>query len=222
VSRLRAQPSLHWLLAALILVVLVGKPLGDLGLVPQHHGMLGALILVFVAGIAGVAPAAGRLRWVIVAIGLLAIAVHFHAFTLPPEDDRIVATASSMLCLVIIGVAALRQALGPGRVTLRRVEGAIIVYLLIGFIFAGAYDLIEAAFPDSFALLADRVSQYTPRGDVLFFSFVTLTSTGYGDQVPVHPVARAVAILEALTGQLYLAIVLARLVSLEIAGRDRE
>ena len=52
-----------------------------------------------------------------------------------------------------------------------------------------------------------------------YYSFVTLTTMGYGDIMPVHPLARALAVLEALTGQLYLAILLARLVSLEIQSR---
>ena len=53
-------------------------------------------------------------------------------------------------------------------------------------------------------------------------SIVTLTSTGYGDFIPINPVARSLAILEAMCGQFFLAVVLARLVSLEIAGRREE
>ena len=53
-----------------------------------------------------------------------------------------------------------------------------------------------------------------------YFSFVTLTTLGYGDTVPVHPVARSLAIAEALVGQLYPAILIGRLVSLQISARD--
>ena len=53
-----------------------------------------------------------------------------------------------------------------------------------------------------------------------YYSFVTLTTMGYGDIMPVHPLARALAVLEALTGQLYLTILLARLVSLELRSRQ--
>ena len=55
----------------------------------------------------------------------------------------------------------------------------------------------------------------------MYFSFVTLTTVGYGDIVPVHRVARSLATAEALTGQLYIAVLLARLVSLEVSGRNR-
>jgi hypothetical protein len=56
-------------------------------------------------------------------------------------------------------------------------------------------------------------------GELIYFSFVTLTTMGYGDITPIHPIARSLAITEALTGQLYIAILLARLVSLELHGR---
>ena len=57
---------------------------------------------------------------------------------------------------------------------------------------------------------------------LLYFSFITLTSVGFGDIVPVHPVAQTLAMLEALIGQLFPAILLARLVSLEIESRQHK
>ncbi len=57
--------------------------------------------------------------------------------------------------------------------------------------------------------------------NLIYFSFVTLTSIGYGDIVPVHPFARALANVEAIIGQLYPATLLARLVTLELEGRHR-
>jgi len=56
-------------------------------------------------------------------------------------------------------------------------------------------------------------------GDLIYFSFVTLTTTGYGDIVPVHPYARSLANIEAVIGELYPATLLARLVTLELKGR---
>jgi hypothetical protein len=92
-------------------------------------------------------------------------------------------------------------------------------YLLIGLIFASLYEVVARLAPDAFAGNVVLRPGQVQGGDFVFFSFVTLTSTGYGDVVPVHPVARSLAMLEAMTGQLYPAIILARLVSLEIAGR---
>ncbi len=87
------------------------------------------------------------------------------------------------------------------------------MYLLLGFIWAHAYELVALWHPGAFAGAVDGSLPWT------YYSFVTLTTVGYGDITPVHPLARAVAVLEALTGQLYLAIMLARLVSLELQSR---
>ena len=111
---------------------------------------------------------------------------------------------------------------GPGRVTLHRVRGAIAIYLQIAFIFAYSYLLLVRVVPNAFApiqVLRDPQSAAPGGYPLVYFSLVTLTSTGYGDIVPVHPVARSLATLEALIGQLFPTIVLARLVTLELEGR---
>jgi hypothetical protein len=73
-------------------------------------------------------------------------------------------------------------------------------------------------FPEAFDGLS--ISD-TPRltANLIYFTFVTLTSTGHGDIVPMHPIARSLANLEAIIGQLYPATLLARLVTLELEGR---
>jgi energy-coupling factor transporter transmembrane protein EcfT len=124
----------------------------------------------------------------------------------------------AMAISVLIG-AILRQIFAPGRITFRRIEGAIAAYPLIGLVFACFYDLLHGLVPAAFLHHGEPARATEQVGSYLFFSFITLTTTGYGDIVPVHPVARSLAILEALTGQLYLAILLARLVSLQISSR---
>ena len=103
-----------------------------------------------------------------------------------------------------------------------RVAGAVLIYLMIGLIFVALYALAGLSLPNAFTGLAsgDRPALLT---DLIYFSFVTLTSVGYGDILPVHPVVRGIANLEATTGQLFPATLLARLVSLEIvhSGRDK-
>jgi len=75
----------------------------------------------------------------------------------------------------------------------------------------GAYDSLNLAFPGAFTTLTQ---QPVRTNELVYFSLTTLTSTGYGDILPVHPLARSLANLEAVCGQLFLAIFLARLVSL--------
>jgi len=91
--------------------------------------------------------------------------------------------------------------------------GAISVYLLLGFTFASGYLLMESIQPGTFTVDAD----HDPDGvvnwsDLLYFSFVTLTTLGYGDMAPVTSQARSLCLLEALLGPLYIAVLIARLV----------
>jgi Ion channel len=102
-------------------------------------------------------------------------------------------------------------------VTFDRILGAIALYVLIGVVWAEAYQLVSIRVPDAYAGIAGG-SGSPDRASWIYFSFVTLTTVGYGDITPVAHAARSLAILEALIGQLYPAIVLARLVSLHVAG----
>jgi hypothetical protein len=214
----RGEHALHPLLLALLVLVLAAKPMVDLGLLPRG-AMAVAMLLTIMAGLVGLAPQAQRLRSLLVVTGVAAMGLQGLALGVAGEETDLGATAGAMLNFALLAFAVLRQSLAPGRVTLRRIEGAIAAYLLIGLIFAGAYDLAAALAPGAFLQNGQPMAAQALGGDFTFFSFVTLTSTGYGDLVPIHPVARSLAILEAITGQLYLVIVLARLVSLEIADR---
>ena len=101
----------------------------------------------------------------------------------------------------------------PGRITYHRVVGAILLYVTIGLVFVALYSLVGAASPNVFNGLTVAAQVSLP-SDLIYFSFTTLTTVGYGDIVPVHPVARSLSNLEAIVGQLYPATLLARLVSL--------
>ena len=123
----------------------------------------------------------------------------------------------SILSVVGMIIVVLWQVYREGPVTGHRVRGAVAAYLLIAILFAYIYIFIAAVDPGSFQLPA-WVSQAGPdRKEVFFyFSMVALTTTGFGDITPIHPLARSLVMFEALIGQLYPAILLARLVSLEI------
>jgi voltage-gated potassium channel Kch len=106
----------------------------------------------------------------------------------------------------------------PRAVSRRRLQGAVVVYLNLALIFASAFSLIWEFGP------ASPVSCRWQTGGTrheMYFSLTTLTTTGYGDIVPVDPFARSLANLESVLGQFYLAITVARLVTLEIEGRRR-
>ncbi len=108
---------------------------------------------------------------------------------------------------------------GPGRVTYHHIMGAILLYLTIAVIFVALFTFIGSAVPKAFSgLVAEDGPELASK--LIYFSFTTLTTTGYGDIFPIHPIARSLCNLEAIFGQLYPATLLARLVTLEIAGRE--
>jgi hypothetical protein len=176
-------------------------------------------VLLSLILLSGAATVWGHRR-LFVAIALvsgMAILVRWTGWLYPPGTtprllDETVLFSLAILCMVI-GV----KVFGAGRVTFDRILGAIALYVLIGVVWAEAYQLIDLQAPDAYAGIA-RGSASLDRSSWIYFSFVTLTTVGYGDITPVAHVARSLAILEALIGQLYPAIVLARLVSLHVAG----
>jgi hypothetical protein len=113
-----------------------------------------------------------------------------------------------------------RQVSREGPVTAHRIRGAIALYLLIAMLFAFLYGLAEELAPGAFIMPRDWSRAASTSGEAFYyFSIVTLTTVGYGDITAVHPLVRSLVMLEALIGQLYPAILLARLVSLEIETR---
>jgi len=111
--------------------------------------------------------------------------------------------------------------LAPGQVTGDKIQGAIAAYILIGMVWATLYVLIDRLHPGSFTDSArgNAVGDVEAE-DLLYFSFVTLTTTGYGDVAPLSAHARSLAILEQLAGTFYIAILIARLTGL-YQGRAR-
>jgi hypothetical protein len=125
-------------------------------------------------------------------------------------------------CLVAVGALGLLASLvlvkvfSAGPITTHRVIGAVVVYLLLGLMWAEAYRL--ASIIDPRCMSGVDWSQIDKRTEstLVYYSFVTLTTVGFGDITPLSPVARSLTIMEALVGQLFPAILIARLVSLSL------
>jgi hypothetical protein len=145
-------------------------------------------------------------------VAAVTVAIHFASWVIPIH--RIWVEIASLVSLTLLFLVVLSQTFRSGPITFHRIQGAVAAYLLLGVIWAVAYSLVDFLRPGSFSGLASAADGSR---SWLYFSFVTLTTVGYGDVLPVHPVARSLAILEAVTGPLYLTILLARLVSLAAA-----
>jgi Ion channel len=178
--------------------------------------------LVFVSGLTATANSrVARITGIIV-FGA-AIALHWVDYFVPRAGLWLPTALGRLVAIVLVTVLVTRHVLRrEGSITIRRIQGAVAVYLLLGLTWAGVYEIIHGVWPGAF-----RFSEPVPETRIDFatslayYSFVTLTTMGYGDITPLHPVARSAAILEALVGQLFPAILIARLVAMELAARER-
>jgi hypothetical protein len=149
---------------------------------------------------------ARNLRWPLL-VGSLVVAVLAAA-----SDSRTVEVLSAawlamvLLTTVVLVVARVLQ---HRVVTLQTIFGALSAYLLIGFFFAALYTALARLDVQSFFAGGQPATSDT----IQYFSFVTLTTTGYGDFTAAGPTSRAFVVLEALVGQIFLVTLVARLVS---------
>lgn len=205
----RSEKGLSVFSGFLLIVVFVLPPL-----LPPGSGrtIIGDAInaLLLLTGVLALSERA--LAWLLLLpAAVVAIAVDLASWIVPVTEPAIRGT--TLLSLVLMLVVVLGQTFRRGPVTFHRILGAISAYLLLGVAWADAYALLALLRPSAFAGAVDSAGGARVW---IYFSFVTLTTVGYGDIVPVDPVARSLAVLEAVTGPLYIAILLARLVSLAV------
>ena len=117
-----------------------------------------------------------------------------------------------MLCFFLLTLKpAIQQTLFAGEITGNSIIGSICIFLLLGLIWTTLYLLVAEFIPGAFSGIgAVNWKQSLP--DVIYFSFVTLTTLGFGDVLPVSPLARFLVYMEAVTGVFYMAIVVSSLV----------
>jgi len=153
--------------------------------------------------------------WLAVLVMGLYIAFEARLLGLDPWVSRVLVDAMAMTFLMWVLVVVLREVFRPTTTELDAVIGALCGFLLILMVFMRLHGLLEALDPGSYQA---NGSPLAASSDVMliavfqYFSTVTLTTVGFGDIVPVMPAARMVTGLEAIVGQLYLAVVIATLV----------
>lgn len=163
-------------------------------------------------------------RSLMIAIALVTPAIlgELAFFVLESKETHWFSAISVGVFLSYVSYVVYRTSVfGKGRITTDRTAGAIAVYLLLGLLWALVYGVVSANDPAALkGLEAFNMEESGAQQDYIYFSFVTLTTLGYGDMSPVSPVAKTLAWFEAVVGQLFLAVTLARLVSLEISHRE--
>jgi len=215
-----------FLLAALTLLLVSSPLLHTLG--PGRHPMLSGIVftVAFAAMLLAAVFAVGRSRSSNLFALLLAIPViALQVVRVWREGDSVAIAAhvAALLFLVYTVVLILKFLFSAGRVSSDMICASLCVYLLLGVLWAITYSLIQIFDGQSFlSAFADDGDGTTMRfgGErtltALYYSFVTMSTLGYGDIVPRSSLARMAAAIQAIVGQLYLAVLVARLVGLHI------
>lgn len=204
-------------LFAMLMLTLVVSPL----LPEATLGAIAYELFIFFVLMSSLIAIASSKKVALVGLGLTASAlvggVLRHLIELPLMADVLTRLSGA-------GVLALTTSLIVGhvgreqRVTGQMIFGAMSAYLLIGFIASALFGALSTVDPQTLNILSSAAGNYAAlESSYLYFSFVTLTTLGYGDVAPVTPIARTLAALVAVTGQLFVAVLLARVVALYVS-----
>lgn len=110
-------------------------------------------------------------------------------------------------------VLVLKKVFEPGPITEYRVIGSIVVYMILANLWSVIYLFIYEHIPGAFQITLPAFESNTLQANFLYFSYITITTTGFGEIVPLHPIARSMVQIEAIIGVLYPVILIGRLVS---------
>lgn len=201
----------------LVLIIFVFAPLQAKGIFVFQAFAIGGLLAIL-AGM--VIISTNKTAFVLMSIAFVANLIVFvlRLHYSWPYNLHLLAGAW-LIISVTLGIVVAQAVFRRGKITYHRIIGAILVYLLIAVAFGTLFTFVGLSIPDAFKGISFADDRSLANG-VFYLSFVTLTSTGYGDIVPVDPVARVLCNIESIIGQLYPATLLARLVTLELRARS--
>lgn len=195
------------LLAALVFTGLDGRVAQVSVAALNSMAMLAAFRLLF-------DDVASRLR-VALLVALAVVGWGTAAAFDPDEPVGASAWLIQAVILVLVTVSVLRRILTHERITVQTLAGALSIYVLVGMLFGMVYGAFEAATDEVLLAGADGA-----REDPIYYSFVTLTTLGFGDVVSSSGLIRRITVVEAMVGQVFLATMVARLVSVFGSYRD--
>ena len=215
--RMQQEKNFSWLLIALIGYLIIVPIAADLGMMSARVMRAVMFSWLLACGVwslrgfggfytAGIGLAIAGIILSVLAANLESTAYQYASFAV---------TAGFVSVMVwCVGL----QILKSNEISANRVVGAVSLYLLFGSLWALAYAVVEMLNPGSFSGFSQPITQGWTT-DWLYFSFVTMTTLGYGDLAPLSATARTLAYMQAVFGQFYIAILVAGLVSAYITER---
>lgn len=199
------------MLVALLIFLVVIPIVGDFSLLPETTQRAISYTCLLVVGVWSMRGSGSVFRIGLVLVVAGVVMSILDASPVEGAFDR--GSMTAMLLFLVLAVwSSMHQVLFSREINANRVVGAVCVYLLLGSAWAVAYGMVEIIYPGSFMGAAlDQVSGQETKW--LYFSFVTLTTLGYGDITPVTNTARVLVYAEAIFGVFYMAILVANIVS---------
>jgi Ion channel len=214
-----ADPLLTVLTILLVTLLFVVIPLQALGHFAFQASEL-VLALLLVVGVFVMSGSRTAIAAMLGALAMIAVGVTLRLKS-PSVVDLNLFAGAWLVVGVTLAWAVARATFAAGRITYHRVLGAVLFYLMVAVIFAALFMFLGTVVPNAFQGMKIE-DDPALASQLIYFSFATMTTSGYGDVAPIHPLARSLCNLEAIFGQLYPATLLARLMTLELAHRNRD
>ncbi|UCG14008.1 MAG: two pore domain potassium channel family protein [Deltaproteobacteria bacterium] len=200
------------LLFVSILLLLILRPFLE-GRIGIHILMDIFVTFVLISGVYAVSESrAVFIGGIILVVPALATQWMTHFVSIPGLD--IMNDLTNILFFGYTAIIILSYLLGAREITAEVIMAAVCTYFLIGFVWALGYSLLEAYQPGSFSI---GESPEQEPFHFFYYSFVTLTTLGFGDITPLTNPARSLSLVEATIGQIYIAVLIARLVGIHIS-----
>jgi Ion channel len=209
--------ALTTLLVLESVILFIAAPLAGMGIRAPLY--LGGLVIVPLIGAIVIISASTGARVLATVSAILAAGGVAFRIDHPSLVTVWLGHLAVIFAVVAMSLVIGRAVFAPGRITHHRIEGGVILYLNIALAFTSVYRLIFELDPTSFTDVSGHQTETAAMSSMLYFSFTTLTATGFGEILPINPLARSMANLESVLGQLYLAILLARLVTMHVESR---
>jgi hypothetical protein len=207
----RRHRCFFWLLLSLVLMLVSYPHFRDTATGAFLGGLMSLIVLV-----AGVYAVRAR-RFTLLGAGLLALAAAVSsvvALIITGSRGHPVVEGIFTLFYAFLTIAVFVEVMRRRAVRGDNLYGIVCVYLLIGVTFGTLYDFVETMSPGSFGYAGDLGDVSMGWRRLIFFSFMTLTGIGYGDITPLTTQAQSLAIIEGVTGVLYVAVLIARIVGM--------
>ena len=216
-----------FLLAALLLLLLLAPVAPVLDSMKRPGLGAGLVAVLFTLVLLAAVPAVGRTRKTVgIAMALVAPSIVLRSIDLVTHNEalRPAHLVCGSLYLVFVAALILKYLFRMQRVTFNAVSASLCIYMVLGVLWCYAYSLLDMLDPTAFSLASPQNRDIGPAASgaertitLLYYSFTTLTTLGYGDITPASHFARMLAVTEAVVGQVILVVLVARLVGMHVA-----